>query len=181
MMNKLWTTTYYSSWSDLLCLNPSFQYTILPWFTINSSSRNLIIKLSTFKNFHCWVSQKHLTQTWVLSISKTGLHSTQCTLVHALICHIFSMEKHLETFWKCIWKILYIHEYACQKIWGILSLLLKRLQGIWSCEVGIRILPLLGLVIEVCICLGSCLLLYHVESPQVGDVPIGLDLAAAYA
>jgi hypothetical protein len=94
---------------------------------------------------------------------------------------MFSLEKHLEKFWKCIWKILHIHEYACQKIWGILSLLFKRLQGIWSREVGIRILPLLGLVIKVCICLGSFFLLYHVESAQVGDVPIGLDPASAYA
>jgi hypothetical protein len=56
---------------------------------------------------------------------------------------------------------------------GILCLLLKRLQGIWGREVGIRILPFLGLVIKVCICLDTRLLLYHVESPQVGDVPIG--------
>jgi len=62
--------------------------------------------------------------------------------------------------------------------WGILCLLCKRLQGIWGLEVGIRIVPLLGLVNKA---LGSCLLLYHVESPQVGDIPIGLDLAAAYA
>ncbi len=148
-------------------------------------TQNLIIKIE-------YISKKFIVGYHKSTLPKLGFFLYQrlscillkCTLVHALICcYMFSLEKHLEKFWKIFGRYIIsmnmvvrkLSEYGCQNM-----VVLKRLQGIWGREVGIRILPFLGLVIKICMCLGTRLLLYHVESPQVGDVPIGLDLAAAY-
>jgi len=64
------------------------------------------------------ITKAHYPNLGSFYIKRLGCILLNAPLVHALICYIFSLEKHLEKFWKCIWKILYIHEYAFQKIEG---------------------------------------------------------------